>query len=349
MTVPTRALTATALSLAIAALTAGVAAGRETARPRLVTTRGAVESLAMDGALIAYDLEAHGSCNTVHVWDTSTGRDRIVSGAGTCGADATSTGAGVREIAVAGSRVSWIVNLGGNTESTDMLFASTVGSTSERRVATATRRGDVDGELDGGWLGNLVGDGGVLALNRWTTVGGAVSSATIRRLKTGIGRVYSGADALRVTSVDSGRIAVLAEGGTVAVRTASGGLVSTLTTGAAVRDVALRKDFVVLLEPGRLEVHLARSGALVKVITIPSGARNLDVHANVATFTVGRSVFGVRLATGKLAPIATAPKAIVNARIDDAGLVYAYNRTTGVEGIGKLTFVPLSLVQAQLR
>jgi hypothetical protein len=161
--------------------------------------------------------------------------------------------------------------------------------------------------------------------------------------------VYTGADALRVTSVDSGRIAVLAEGGTVAVRTATGGLVSTFTTGGAVRDVALRKDFVVLLEPGRIEVHLARSGALVKVITIPSGARDLDVHANVATFTVGRSVFGVRLATGKLAAIAAAPKAIVNARIDDAGLVYAYNRTTGVEGIGKLTFVPLSLVQAQLR
>jgi hypothetical protein len=255
----------------------------------------------------------------------------------------------VREIALAGTRVAWIVNLGGNTESTDTLFTSTIGSTRERKIATATRRGDVDGQLDGGWLGHLAGDDGVLALNRWTTLGGALSSATIRRLAGGMRLIYAGADALRVTSVDSGRIAVLGEGGQVVVRDASGRLVSTFGLAPDVRDVALRKDFAVLLKPGRLEIHLARSGTLVKVIDIPSGARGLDVHANVATFTVGRSVFAVRLATGRLATIATAPKAIVGARIDDAGLVYAYNRTTGVNGIGKLTFVPLSLVQAQLR
>lgn len=81
-----------------------------------------------------------------------------------------------------------------------------------------------------------------------------------------------------------------------------------------------------------LEVHDAQTGALIGTIPVPGGAHGLDVHANIATFIVGKTVRGVRLATGKQATIAMSPTAIVEAQIDDAGLVYAYNTATGVKG-----------------
>ncbi len=89
----------------------------------------------------------------------------------------------------------------------------------------------------------------------------------------------------------------------------------------------------------------SRTGALVDTIAISRSARGLDVHANIAAFVVGKSIRAIRIATKKRATIAVAPKAVVDLQIDDAGLAYAYNPVTGVKGIGKLAFVPLSLVQ----
>lgn len=345
---PRIALTVGLATLCAAAATTAATA-RAGARPRSTATRGAVEALAADGPLLAYDVGAPAGCNTVHVWDTRTGRDVVVSGRATCAADSTSTGAGVRELALAGRRAAWIVNLGGNTESTDTLYTAVLGRVREHRVASATRRGDVDGELDGGWLGNLAGDRDLLALNRWSTASGAVVAASLRRLQAGLTPVGNGIDTLNVRAVDSGRIAVLRGDGTVAVYDASGAVVSSFTPTAPARELALRKDYVVALEPGRLDVRLAATGTPVKTLPVPSGARHLDVHANVATFSVGRAVYALRLATGRQATLATAPKAVVDVRIDDAGVVYAYNRVTGVNGRGTVVFLPLSLVQRAVR
>jgi hypothetical protein len=67
-----------------------------------------------------------------------------VSGKGTCGADSTSTGAGVRELAVAGPRVAWIVNLGGNTQSGDSLYTASLARSADLgRVAVLRPDGTV--------------------------------------------------------------------------------------------------------------------------------------------------------------------------------------------------------------
>jgi len=325
------------------------ASGSTAAKAKLVTTKGEIEAVAMDGQTIAYDLRARERCNTVHAWNVATGSDVVVSGAVTCEADSTSTGGGVRELAVAGRRVAWIMNLGGNTESTDFLFAATIGVARERKLSVAERTGDVDGDLDGPWLGNLHGDGSLIAVNRWTTSGGSVASATVRRVGSGLTAIHAGADSLRVVSVDSGRIAVLDSAGVVTVYGANGARLSRFTPIGTPREIALRKDYVVvLLAGGRLELHLTQTGALIGTIPVTPGARNLDVHANIAVYTVGRTIRAVRLATKKQAIVATTPKRIVGLALDDAGLTYAYNAVTGVEGVGKLTFVPLSLVQAKL-
>lgn len=339
------------LGTALVAVAASGAYGRTAAKPKLVTTKGAIEAVAMDGQTVAYDLESRDlGCNTVHAWNVATGKDTVVSGTGTCEADSTSTGAGVREIAVAGNRVAWIVNLGGNTESADTLYAATVGVTKEKKIASAIRTGDVDDELNGDWLGNLAGDRGLIAVNVWKTLGSALELQRIAAVGTGLKTVHQGIGSMAVGAVDTGRIAVLNRTrNDVYVYTAAGTQVTTFKPAGTGREVALRKDFAVVLTGApALEVHHAQTGVLIDTIPIPAGARELDVHAGIATFVVGKSVRAVRLATGKQATIAVAPKALVDVQIDDAGLVYAYNPVTGVKGVGKLVFIPLSLVQAKL-
>jgi hypothetical protein len=78
----------------------------------------------------------------VLVWNARTGKTTKVSGRQTRGADDSSTGSGVFGLAVAGPRVAWLVNVGGNTEGDDYLFASSVANPKERRVASVTRTGD---------------------------------------------------------------------------------------------------------------------------------------------------------------------------------------------------------------
>src|SRR5262249_15916048 len=108
--------------------------------PRIKNTRGSIESLAMDGTRVAYAVHGEGAGGEgaggtkVFVWNVATQGGAVVSGPKTCDADSTSTGAGVREIAVAGLRVAWLVNKGGNTESDDYLYTATLGGRAKERL-----------------------------------------------------------------------------------------------------------------------------------------------------------------------------------------------------------------------
>ena len=62
--------------------------------------------------------------NKVLVWNLRTGKTIKVSGVKTAAADSTSTGAGVFQLALAGTRVAWLLNVGGNLEGDDYLFTS---------------------------------------------------------------------------------------------------------------------------------------------------------------------------------------------------------------------------------
>src|SRR5919109_2101759 len=119
---------------------------------RVIHTKEIIESFAIGGSRIAYDLRGSLTCNKVLVRDLRTGKTTRVSGKQTCSADSTSTGAGVRELAVAGNRIAWIVNLGGNTESDDYLYTASLPRPNERRLAASRRLGGVDGVLAGTWI-----------------------------------------------------------------------------------------------------------------------------------------------------------------------------------------------------
>jgi len=343
-----RLLTLASVLLVAVAVPAAAAPGQAA---RVKNTNGWIESLAMDGPRVAYAVEGGGSaCTKVFVWNVQTQGGALASGKGTCGADSTSTGGGVTEVAVAGARLAWIVNEGGNTESIDTLYAASLPAPHEHRVATALRTGNVDGTLTGSWLGGLVGSGDRIALNQFTTdASGTVATAALQRLGSRLTTIAAGKATLHAVSLDQHRIAVLRPNQSVALYdTDTGRLLLTVTPSSA-REVALRKDFVVVLTRTKtVEIFDTRTGAAVRTLPVAAGASKLDVYSGVAAYAVGRAVHVLRLADGKDVVLVAAPRAIAGLEIEASGIVYAYNTVRGIKDVGNLAFVPMGTATSLL-
>jgi hypothetical protein len=342
-------LLAVASLLAALAVPAAAAAG-PTARVK--NTNGWIESLAMDGPRVGYAVAGGAGCTKVFSWNVLTQGGALVSGRETCVADSTSTGGGVTEIAVAGTRLAWIVNLGGNTESADRLYTASLPAPHERRVATALRTGNVDGTLTGSWLSGLVGGGDRIAVNQFTTdASGTVSTAALRRLDAvRLRTIAAGGATIHAGSLDRHRVAVLRPDQKVALYdTELGRLLLTVSPSSA-KEVAPRHDYVVVLTRTRtLEIFDARTGAAVRTLPVAAGASKLDVYAGVAAYAVGRAVHVLRLADGKEVVLAAAPRAIVGLEIEAPGIVYAYDTVKGIKDVGNLAFVPMRTATSALR
>jgi hypothetical protein len=339
---------------------ASVAAGAGTTpAPKAIHTKPAIQSIAMGGHRMAYDLETlvtcekkvcSATCNRVFVWDISAGTNRRVSGKQTCHANNSSTGAGVREMAIAGERMAWIVNQGGNTESNDYLYTASLPGPNERRLAAARRFGDVGGILKGTWIGNLVGSGNLLAVNRWATdETGAVTRSGLDVIGgRGLRRVVSGQEAMLAQAADSGRIAVLRPGSNVDIYNANGKRLRKVEPSSA-RAIALRRDFLlVLTETRTLEIYNARSGAYLRSWPVPArAAADLDAYAGVAVYVAYPRYTGehfkvhvLHLTTGKDVVLATGRWYLRrSAELEAPGLVYARDRHN-------LVFIPLKRVLA---
>jgi hypothetical protein len=303
-------------------------------------TNGFIESLASDGAVVAYDVEGDQPggpvCNRVYAWNLANSHVTRVSGRGTCDADSTSTGSGVAQLAVAGSRIAWIVNTGGNSESNDRLYASSVGAPRERKLAAASRFGNVDCVLAGRWLGGLVGSGGILAYNVWTTVAAnpgdegscatKVTSAALRRVGTrSTSLVKSGTDTLVAADTDGGRVAVLREDGTVALFSSSGAPLQTIGVDSPTEIALAGNRLVVLTKTRRIQVYDAGTGRPGRGRSVPRGATNLGAAGGIAAYAVGTRLHVFRLATGKDSVVATSPKRIVDVAVSKRAVAYAYN------------------------
>lgn len=362
------ALSARAAAVAVVALAAlllvaldGAAAAKPKPRSLLKRTAGLVEALAMDGSRIAYDVAGnYGSrtrCNEVYVWNVARKVTTRVSGRPTCGADNTSTGAGVRELALAGGRVAWIVNQGGNSESSDSLYASSVARPHERIVALAFRTGSVDGILTGNWLGGLVGAKTFLGVDHWATdSGGAVNSARLQRIGNRLGELAQGADTMLAKSTDGRLVAVLRESGTIGVYSTRGALLRTVTPRQGATEVALRGDYLAALTTAStLEVYNAHSGRRLKTWRVARGARSLDVSSGLATYAAplpnggyARVVHIRRLKSGRDRVLTTTPPELIGVRLEPAGLACAFSRIAPGRP-GAVVFVPMSRVVRAIR
>jgi hypothetical protein len=323
------------------ALPAGAAPAPPAAHVK--NTDGWIESIAMDGPRLAYAVEGGTGCTKVFVWNVLTQAGALVSGKGTCGADSTSTGGGVTEISVAGTRLAWIVNLGGNTESDDYLFAASLPHPKEKRIAGTVRAGNVDGTLTGSWLAGLVGGGDRIVLNEFTTdASGTVATAALRRLGTGLKTIAAGPGTLRASSLDRHRVAVLRSDQKVALYDTETGRLLLTAAPSSTREAALFRDYLVVLTRTKtVEVFNAGTGVPVRTLPVAAGAAKLDVYAGLAAYAVGRRVHVLRLSDGRDAVLATTPRAVEGLEIEAPGIAYSYNSVKGIKDVGNVGFVPM--------
>jgi hypothetical protein len=343
------------LVLILTALLAAVPAGGSDGSTRIKNTNGWIETIDMDGPLLAYDVDGP-NCNKLFVWNVATEAGARVSGSQTCHADSTSTGGGVTDIAVAGQRLAWIISQGGNTESSEYLYTASLPKPKERRIAGSFRTGEPDGSQVGTVIGGLVGDVDVLAVNLWKKdESGDVATASLRRIDPGrLTTIATGLGSLRASAADAGRIAVTHEDGTIGLFTSSGKLQRTFTPSSA-SEAALRgNSLVVLTETKRLEIYNATTGGPVKTLPVVAGAARLDVHAGIAVYAAGRRVHVLRLSDGRDRVLATAPRDIEGLEIEQPGVVYAWNVYRAGRGsapgkeIGNLAYMPLARVTSLL-
>jgi hypothetical protein len=342
------------IPVALLALAVGAAGAPSPAKVR--PAAGPIESLAMDGFQIAFDVRGDLSpgvrrCNKVYAWNVATGAFATVSGKGTCEADITSTGAGVAELAVAGSRVAWIVNQGGNSEKSDVLFTALLPKPKERSLGSALRvGGGAYGEpWVGTWIGGLTGSGAVLAVNQWTTVhGGAVGTARLRTVGSAMRTIATGPQTLHAGSTDGTRIAVLRDDGSVALYSVAGKLLRRVQPSPP-KEAALGGGYLaVLTKANTIEVYSASSGKRLFIRHPAKGAASLDVEGGLAVYLAPkaggrqlRAVHVLRLQTGKDTVLTTQARAIVDVQIEAPGVAYAV-ATPGYRGA--VVFVPMSRV-----
>ena len=365
--------------IAVLGLFAG-AARTSPAPGKVLRFRAPIEALAIDGTRVAYDLgisyaDRNGKIanrtNKVLVWNLRTNGTTKVSGRHTAGADDSSTGARLADLAIAGPRVAWMFNVGGNTEGDDYVFASSVTKPKERQVATAQRLGDncagrSDTGCAGRWLGGVVGSGNLIALNRWTTdAQGSITGGGLYVLNgTQMKPIASGASTVEAASADGGRVAVLRADGTVGVYSSTGTSLLTVTPTPRAREIALSGRTLVVLEfGGKLAVYDSHTGTLRKTFTLHGDQKQLQalaVHGNVAVYSkpvrfktqavsVG-AIHAINLSTGKDRTVGKLSGEITLAEINSAGLVYASNGYGAFRaGNGTLVFVPFARVAAAVR
>jgi hypothetical protein len=323
-------------------------------------------ALAIDGSRVAY------SVGNVFVWNARTGKTtRVSSVLGGKGE--------VIELAIAGSRVAWLNNAFGNTESDDFLFTNSVARPKERLVATEVRVGDVCGaggenraqpsRCVGKWLGGVVASGRRILVNRWrTTHSASITHAGLYTLTGKRFKKLSGdSGTVEAVAADPKHVAALHPDGTIGLYSNTGKLLANVTSSGRPERIALSGRNLVVLEPhGKLAVYDTHTGRLRRTLTLHGNPElsgpaltvqgNIAVYATPARFsknTAGESVVSqsavraLNLTNRTDRSVGRLPGQITLARIDSVGLAYA-NSGNGW-GPNKLAFLPFKQVAAAVR
>jgi hypothetical protein len=149
--------------------------------------------------------------------------------------------------------------------------------------------------------------------------------------------------AVRAISADGERVAAMLADDRVEVFTSKGKLIRTLTPGSP-RALALRGDeLAVLTRADTVEVWNVTTANLEHTWPAPRRATSVDVHFGIVVLAAGRTVYAMRLESGRTVLLARAPRSL-HAQIEAIGVVYQYN----IGRKGFLRFIPLSAVERKL-
>ena len=265
----------------------------------------------MDGSTVVLSTAwSAGHCEREIAWNPLRPLLRPFGRAGSC--EATSTGRGILFEAVAGPRVAWVRDAGGNQHDSQLFVATISKPQAARQLATATR--DIDTGA-GDTIGDLRGDGSLLVYGTWSVCDtgevafrrcpagvtpGTIYNAKLWRIEGTTGRklLASAPDELAPVAVAAGRILVQRASGALELRAADGHVLRTFTFEEIVQQAGLGpKELVVAvrdttnreLPKGRLvfQVYDLDTGELKRALTPPPTA--LAVNAPHCSFPVGSS------------------------------------------------------------
>jgi hypothetical protein len=221
--------------------------------------------------------------------------------------------------------------------------------------------------MQGTWIGGLAGSGSLLAVNRWSTnAAGTVTTGKLLRVRRGLSKIASGTQTITARSVDSGRIAVIRDGGDVAVYSRRGQIVRTFSPGP-LRDVTLEKTrLLVLTQANKLQIYGLKTGKLLhawhakgkwaKPGRIGSETR-LGAYKNVSVYSSRNKIYALNLSTGKNRLLVTAPRTLEPLRnprprlaIEKPGVVYAYDtfNRKSLSVHGHVAFLRMAKVRAKV-
>ena len=329
---------------------------------KVIRLHAPLAALSIDGSRVAY------VANRVFVWNLGTGKTTQVGGRQANG------DGGFTQLAIAGTRLAWLSEAGGNEESDQDLYTSSLLSPKARHVLGEVRYGNQCGAgrigykpaCAGAWIGGVVGSGKRILVNRWTTdKTGMVSKAGLYALKgTALEPVARGSKTVEAAAADSRRVAVaqwrwLPGEKTIHVYSEAGKPLLSVTPRKQPEAIALSgRDLVVLTHNGKLFYYDARTGSLRKIFT-PHGVANqqvLAVHGDIAVYSTPvrhrgsgpkSAIRALNLSTGKDRPVGALPGQITLARMDSTGLVYANNLWSSSKGyVNQLVFLPFTQVAA---
>ena len=304
----------------------------DTLEPRLP-----IKAFAMDGPRVAVVLDAPGrACDPVRFWNVpwhSFVRINMFEDL-TC-AHGMQMGAG---LAIAGIGAQWLAIERGKQRiivSDSKACIEEVAGTLGARDGTPPLTGDGTLLAFGSPRGSHLEDGTTLeheavVLMNWKTRERTVVRTPVPAL---------------ALSLDQGRVAMVRADHRVAVLAANGDEIATLETDEPHAIVLRGRELVVATKTGAIEVWDVRTQRRIHVWQSPGGtASSLDAHYGIAVFSVGRTVYALRLATGRLVALARSSSS-VNVQIEAPGVVYQHTNDRG----SFMKFVSLSAVERTLR
>ena len=336
----------------------------------LFTTRGLITKLAADGNRVAVKttVRSSRSCGRVIVWTAPGRRSKSFSTSNPgCLSILCRRGSGcVDELALGGGQVAWISRSGGNNLEL-MVIAARLRSGRPRRIEYVVNGDGAGGDRKGDWVGHLLGGGSLLAYSAWTIsceapdpedcdMGRASLSITdekiVRVSADGAAILKLGPGSTPLRAVGGGRMALESEGA-ISILSASGARVALVPVvpGNPPRAIALSRTRLAVTRTFTLDVHNPATGAKVKSIPLgPAAAlRLVGVNSRLALLRGPRRLVLVRLSDGKLIALpitSTRAASIVDARLTEAGLFYAYNVRRPSPG-GRIVFQPSARLLAR--
>ena len=347
-----------ALLAVLAALLTPAAATAGTPGKTVLATAGRVITLAADGGRVVAATRGRGTCDRIVVWRPLAGASSFFPVDTNCPGGETSGGQFLGELALAGTRVAWIEGFQGNLQ--DLVLRTRILGKGIQEVAFAENHNGAEGSPEGDYVGNLFGDGALIAYNSWSVcvaypagfqidpppdppcdeivVPGENPVEIVYGAELlGIGSatpIATGTTSFPVVGVQAGNVAVLEDESVVLIR-ASDGSSETLAVAAGTVDAAVFGETVVVLRGNSLEVI----GGPTHAFPTPPGATPelTDLHGSTAVVVVGRKIHLIDVESGDRTTISVPGVGAIDAELEAAGLSYSYS-VTGKPKRGRVVF-----------